>query len=192
MRIILNKNVLQAMSILASKNDIRYYLNGVHLEATEKHLRFVATDGHILGIYQQEWTPDNSLEGEAFSITIPHEAIAKADKKLANVLVCEEGKWQLDNLIFTPVEGKYPDYNRVLPRADISNEVAQFNPDFIARFQKVGKALAKNAVPVIAHNGTSSSLVDIGLPYFIGVMMPIRTEKPLTKTPLVFLDNVSV
>lgn len=192
MRIILNTNVLQAMSILASKNDVRYYLNGVHIEATEKHLRFVATDGHILGIYQQEWTPDNLLDGEAFSITIPSEVISKANKKLPNVLVCEEGKWQLDNLLFTPIDAKYPDYQRVLPRADISNEVAQFNPDFIARFQKVGKALAKNAVPVIAHNGTNSSLVDIGLPYFIGVMMPIRTEKPLTKTPLVFLDNVSV
>ena len=192
MRIILNKNVLQAMSILASKNDVRYYLNGVHVEANEKHLRFVATDGHILGIYQQEWTPDNMLEGEAFSITIPSEVINKADKKLPNVLVCEEGKWQLDNLLFTPIDGKYPDYNRVLPRTEITNEVAQFNPHFIVRFQKVGKLLAKNAVPTVGHNGGSSALVDIGLPNFVGVMMPIRTEKPLSKVPLAFLDNVSV
>lgn len=191
MRIVLNKGVLLAMSILASKKDIRYYLNGVYLEATEKHLRFVATDGHILGIYQQEWTEDNSIT-EPFSVIIPNEVIAKADKAYNNVLICDDGKWQLDNLLFTPIEGKFPDYNRVLPRTNMTNEAAQFNPDFIVRFQKVGKALAKNAVPVIAHNGSGSSLVDIGLPYFLGVMMPIRTEKPLANTPLVFLDNISV
>jgi hypothetical protein len=52
--------------------------------------------------------------------------------------------------------------------------------------------LANNAVPTIAHNGSGSALVDIGLPNFVGVMMPMRTEKPLEKTPLAFLNSVVV
>ena len=191
MRIVINKSALQAMDILAGKKDVRYYLNGVRLEGSLDHLRMIATDGHILGIYQQEWTEDNRIV-EPFALTIPSEIIAKADKKMPNVLSCEDGKWQLDNVLFNPIDGNYPDYNRVLPRTEITNEVAQFNPDFIVRFQKAGKLLAKNAVPTIGHNGSSSSLVDIGLPNFIGVMMPIRTEKPLSKIPLAFLNRVSV
>jgi DNA polymerase-3 subunit beta len=188
MRIIIKKNVLQAMSILASKKDVRYYLNGVYVMGTPKKVRYVATDGHILGLYQS----NDYLPEENFDLIIPNEVIAKLEKNKDHELSFIEGKWQIDNMIFTPVDGKFPDYQRVLPRGDVSNEVAQFNPDFIVRFQKVGKLLVKNAVPTIAHNGSSSSLVDIGLSDFIGVMMPIRTEKPLAKTPLAFLDNVIV
>lgn len=188
MKVLITKNVLQAMSILASKKDVRYYLNGVYVIGTLDKVRFVATDGHILGLYQNE----DYLPDENFDLIIPNEVIAKLEKNKDHVLSCEEGKWQIDNMIFTPIDGKFPDYQRVLPRGDISNEVAQFNPDFIARFQKVGKLLVKNAVPTIGHNGGSSALVDIGHMNFIGVMMPIRTEKPLPKVPLVFLDNVSV
>jgi DNA polymerase-3 subunit beta len=182
-------NVLKAMSLLASKKDVRYYLNGVLVESNSQHTRIVATDGHILGVYQTTETAHND---EAFSIIIPNEIIAKLDKKDNFLSTNEQDNWVIDGIAFTPVDGKFPDYNRVLPRTDMTNEVAQFNPDFIARFQKVGKLLANNAVPTIAHNGIGSALVDIGLPNFVGVMMPIRTEKPLSKTPLVFLNSVSV
>jgi len=188
MKVLITKNVLQAMSILASKKDVRYYLNGVYVIGTLDKVRFVATDGHILGLYQNE----DYLPDESFDLIIPNEVIAKLEKNKDHVLSCEEGKWQIDNMIFTPIDGKFPDYQRVLPRTNMTNEVAQFNPDFIARFQKVGKLLANNAVPTIAHNGVGSALVDIGLPNFVGVMMPMRTEKPLEKTPLVFLNSVSV
>jgi hypothetical protein len=74
----------------------------------------------------------------------------------------------------------------------MTNEVAQFNPDLIARFQKVGKLLVKNAIPTIAHNGGSSALVDIGLPQFVGVMMPLRTQNTLSKVPTIFFDRATV
>jgi DNA polymerase-3 subunit beta len=190
MRIVIKKNVLQAMSILASKKDVRYYLNGVCVIATENHVRYVATDGHILGLYQQDYAEGE--EKALGSLIIPNETIAKLIKDADIILDQINGQWVVGAQLFTPIDGKFPDYQRVLPRGEISNEVAQFNPDFITRFQKVGKLLAKNAVPTIAHNGGASALVDIGLPNFVGVMMPIRTEKPLAKTPLAFLDNVSV
>ena len=187
--ILIPVNVLKAMSLLASKKDVRYYLNGVCVESNSQHTRIVATDGHILGVYQ---TTETAHDDKAFSIIIPNEIIAKLDKKDNFLSTNEHDNWVIDGIAFTPIDGKFPDYQRVLPRGEMTNEVAQFNPDFITRFQKVGKLLANNAVPTIAHNGTGSALVDIGLPNFVGVMMPMRTEKPLAKTPLVFLDNVSV
>lgn len=190
MRIVIQKNVLQAMSNLSGKKDVRYYLNGVCVIANDQMVRYVATDGHIMGIYQHERNAehDNGLG----SLIVPNEVIAKLEKNVDLILEQINGQWVVGSQLFTPIDGKFPDYQRVLPRGEVSNEVAQFNPDFIVRFQKVGKLLVKNAVPTIGHNGSGSALVDIGHMNFIGVMMPIRTEKPLPKVPLAFLDNVSV
>ena len=182
-------NVLKAMSLLASKKDVRYYLNGVYVESNSQHTRIVATDGHILGLYQ---TPETAHSDEAFSIIIPSEIIAKLDKKDNFLSTNEHDNWVIDGIAFTPIDGKFPDYQRVLPRGEMTNEVAQFNPDFITRFQKVGKLLGQKIAPTISHNGGSSALVDIGLSQFVGVMMPLRTESVMSKIPTIFLDNVSV
>lgn len=188
MRTLIPKNVLQALSNLASKKDIRYYLMGIYVIGTLDKVRFVATDGHIMGLYQNE----DYLPDEVFNVIIPNDVIAKLEKNRDHELSCVDGKWQIDNMLFTPIDAKFPDYQRVLPRTELSGEVAQFNPDFIVRFAKAGKALlgSKVSIPVISHNGTSSALVDIGHANFIGIMMPIKTEAVLKKVPLVFLDGV--
>jgi len=182
-------NVLKAMSILASKKDVRYYLNGVLVESNSQHTRIVATDGHILGIYQTSETAHND---EAFSIIIPNEIIAKLDKKDNFLSTNEHGNWVIDGIAFTPIDGKFPDYSRVLPKGEMTKEVAQFNPDFITRFQKVGKLLGQKIAPTISHNGGSSALVDIVLPQFVGVMMPLRIENVMSKVPAIFFDSVTV
>jgi hypothetical protein len=67
----------------------------------------------------------------------------------------------------------------------VSNEVAQFNPEFMDRFVKVGKALGmKKPMPVIAHNGQKTAIVCIGKPLnFVGLMMPYRAEEPMKTVP---------
>lgn len=177
--ILIPKNSLKAMSLLASKQDIRYYLNGVLVESNSEHTRLVATDGHLLGVFQTSETAHND---EAFSIIIPNEIIAKLDKK-DNFLCCEDGKWNIDGISFAPVDGKFPDYMRVLPVKPASGETAQFNHEFITRFAKCSKLLNGTKYPVIAHNGSSSALVDLGLDRFIGVVMPMRNEVKIKETP---------
>ena len=176
--------VLNAMSILSAKKDIRYYLNGVLLEVDNKLIRAVATDGHLLGVYQQ--SNKNGDEGEPFRVIVPHEVIEKLNKKALHHTLSKEGdKYVIDNVGFSGIDGTFPDYMRVFPTGKISGEIAQFNPDFIARFTKVGKALGmKNPMPTIGHNGTGTALVDIGKPdYFAGLMMPYRAEHSMLFTP---------
>lgn len=177
--ILLPKNSLKAMAILASKQDIRYYLNGVLVESTGAYTRLVATDGHLLGVFQ---ISETAHEDKSFSIIIPNEIIAKLDKQ-DNFLSCVDGKWNIDGISFTPVEGKYPDYMRVLPVKPASGETAQFNPELINRFAKCSKLLNGTKYPVIAHNGGSSALIDLGLDCFIGVVMPMRNEVKIKETP---------
>jgi DNA polymerase-3 subunit beta len=178
--ILLPMNSLKAMSVLASKQDIRYYLNGVLVESNKSYTRMVATDGHLMGIYQISETAHND---EEFSIIVPNEIIAKLDKR-DNFLSCENGKWSIDGMAFTPVDGKFPDYMRVLPTKPATGESAQFNPELITRFAKCSKLLNGTKNPVIAHNGGSSALVDLGLDRFVGVVMPMRNNIVINQTPV--------
>ena len=178
--ILLPMNSLKAMSVLASKQDIRYYLNGVLIESNKSYTRMIATDGHLLGIYQIKETAHND---EEFSIIVPNEIIAKLDKR-DNFLSCENGKWSIDGMAFTPVDGKFPDYMRVLPTKPATGESAQFNPELITRFAKCSKLLNGTKNPVIAHNGGSSALVDLGLDRFVGVVMPMRNNIVINQTPV--------
>ena len=178
--ILLPMNSLKAMSVLASKQDIRYYLNGVLVESNKSYTRMVATDGHLLGIYQIKETAHDDL---SFSIIVPNEVIAKLDKK-DNFLCCENGKWSIDGISFTPVDGTFPDYMRVLPAKPATGESAQFNPELVTRFAKCSKLLNGTKYPVIAHNGGSSALVDLGLDRFVGVLMPMRNNIVINQTPV--------
>jgi DNA polymerase III subunit beta len=172
-------NALKAMSVLASKQDIRYYLNGVLVQSNDAYTRMVATDGHLLGIYQ---ISETAHDGESFSIIVPNEIIAKLDKR-DNFLACENGKWTIDGMAFSPVDGTFPDYMRVLPTKPATGEAAQFNPELITRFVKCSKLLNGTKHPIIAHNGGSSALVDLGLDRFIGVVMPMRNNVVINQTP---------
>lgn len=177
--ILLPKNSLKAMSLLASKQDIRYYLNGVLVQSNKDHTRLVATDGHLLGVFQ---TSETAHDDNAFSIIIPNEIIAKLDKQ-DNFLSCVDGKWNIDGISFNPIDGSFPDYMRVLPSKPASGEPAQFNPELITRFAKCSKLLNGTKYPVIAYNGQGSALVDIGLDRFVGVVMPMRNEVKIKETP---------
>jgi len=44
---------LKACNLFASKEDVRYYLNGVLVTVTERATLYVATDGHRLLAYPQ-------------------------------------------------------------------------------------------------------------------------------------------
>lgn len=178
--ILLPKDSLKAMAVLASKQDIRYYLNGVLVESTGAYTRLVATDGHLLGIYQ---ISETAHEGKAFSIIIPNEIIAKLDKKDNFLSTNESGNWSIDGISFNPVDGKFPDYMRVLPTKPATGESAQFNPELISRFVKCSKLLNGSKLPTIAHNGGSSAFIDIGIDRFVGIVMPMRNTVNLKETP---------
>ena len=177
----IKSGVLNAMLNLSGKKDIRYYLNGVMIEAHENRLRLVATDGHVMGIYQDEIESNDS-----FRIVIPNDIISKLDKRAVNTLSCEEGIWKIDNIIFAPIDGQYPDYMRVLPSEPANKEMAQFNPEFITRFSKVAKGFGFKAGLIgVTHNGKNAALVDIGMPLnFVGIMMPMRSEMGMASVPV--------
>ena len=93
---------LKAVLLAAGKKDIRFYLNGVHVN---KH-HLVGTDGRRMHIvcHGGDWPHD--------PVTIPRDACEFAVKGKTTTL--EITPTAIGPLSYRPAEGTYPDYTRVM------------------------------------------------------------------------------
>jgi DNA polymerase-3 subunit beta len=186
MQFTIKQSQLKAMINLASKQDIRYYLNGVFVEFNQQTTRLVATDGHKLGVLNH---PSEDNQG-AGSLIIPREVIenlpkaGKFDPELT-ITKCpiNHASWTIvipggTQIVFQQIEGTFPDYRRVC-NFKTSGEAASFNYEYLVQFLKVQKALggSKTNTVNLYQNGTSGALVTLaGVDNFAGVIMPIRSD----------------
>ncbi|WP_186262232.1 hypothetical protein [Burkholderia gladioli] len=181
--IYIDANELKAVRVFAAKEDIRRYLSGVLVQATARETRIVCTDGNILGVFDRE----HENEGVTFEeFIIPVDAIdtLKPDAKLLVRVVIDGDQYRIQQyddraLTFVPVEGRFPDYRRVIP-VKVSGESAQFNNEWLAKANKAQAIIAKGWSAHIWPNGPDGvalfGLYNAGR--FIGVIMPRRfTEK---------------
>ena len=110
-----------------AQQDVRYYLNGMLLEAGGKHLRAVATDGHRLALYEAE------IDGAALDeqqVIVPRKGVLELQRLLDGdgTLNIELGanhvRIQLKGIRFTSklIDGRFPEYDRVIPK-ESSNEL---------------------------------------------------------------------
>lgn len=101
--------------------DVRYYLNGLLLEVTSRHLRAVATDGHRLALseFPAEFSVDEQLQ-----VIVPRKAITElqrlmdeGDEELRLFVTSNHLRVQLGAIRFTTklIDGRFPDYERVIP-----------------------------------------------------------------------------
>ena len=188
MKIYAQLNAIKAISHLSATKDIRFYLNGILVEATKTHTTLVATDGHVLGVYKNE--EENEIPEETkFEFILPNDTL----KNLKSAII----KGELISLEFEPdetskvnsviikslsitlttqtIDAKFPDWRRVLPR-ETTNELGHYNPELPARFIKVAKEFGKKPDNINLHqNGTSAAALTIdGVENFMGVVMPTR------------------
>lgn len=155
----INVNYLKAAAIVASKEAVRYYLNGVAIQANDKGVFIVATDGHRACVFRQSEAHDSA----PIDIIIPSSAInaLKTKEDTVDLRKINDTQYMIGNIAFEPVDGTFPDWRRIVPK-ETSGETAQFNPAYVGDFAKVAKALNKGASVLIAHNGYSASLVSFG------------------------------
>jgi DNA polymerase III subunit beta len=109
-----------------AQQDIRYYLNGLLLVVQGKHIIAVATDGHRLAFCQVE-TEEEFPKQE---VIIPRKTILELQRLLEDVedpvsLEIANNQIKLTfadiELISKLVEGKFPDYTRVVPKGYKNN-----------------------------------------------------------------------
>lgn len=174
----LNIRLLKAAALAAGKEQVRYYLAGVAVQADANGSYLVATDGHRLLAFRQS---EAAHEGDAISLIIPSDIIAgiKLNKnvEIAELTRESDNAWRLDycgtSIIFAPVDGTFPDWRRVVPETT-DGTPAQFNPAYVGDMAKVMKALGAS-ICGIAYNGQGPALITFGPDVDgFGVLMPMR------------------
>ncbi len=116
------KALLDSTSFAMAQQDVRYYLNGMLIEVEPEHLRVVATDGHRLAM--RTHTTDTGAV-DPLQIILPRKAVLELSRLLADdtdtlslLFGSNHLRAKLKDFTFTSklVDGKFPDYSRVLPR----------------------------------------------------------------------------
>ncbi|MDU2480980.1 MAG: DNA polymerase III subunit beta [Klebsiella sp.] len=105
------KRLIEATQFSMAHQDVRYYLNGMLFETEGSELRTVATDGHRLAVCSMPL--EASLPNH--SVIVPRKGVIELMRML------DGGDTPLrvqigSNNIRALVDGRFPDYRRVLPK----------------------------------------------------------------------------
>jgi DNA polymerase-3 subunit beta len=115
------KELLHQVSFAMAVHDIRYYLNGILFVAEGKQLSLVATDGHRLAFSSA--TLD--VEVPRQEVILPRKTVLEMQRLLSDKegaiemqFAGNQAKFSFEGMEFVTklVEGKFPDYNRVIPK----------------------------------------------------------------------------
>ncbi len=115
------KELLLSVQYAMAQQDVRYYLNGVLLIIEKDKLKVVATDGHRLAYNAGTINGDFDKQ----EIILPRKAVVELCKLLNDsddIIEIEFSQQQVKatfsgiTLITKVIEGKFPDYERVIPK----------------------------------------------------------------------------
>lgn len=119
----LHKAMSQTQFCMAQQ-DVRYYLNGLLVEMKGARLRFVGTDGHRMAVTEIGVKAEGKSDGQ---VIVPRKGVQEIvrllDADSSDDAVIRIGnnhiQVQTGNIVFTSklIDGRYPDYNKVLPGA---------------------------------------------------------------------------
>jgi hypothetical protein len=182
---------LAAAAPFMATRDIRYYLNGVKVEAREGFVYCIATDGHTLAVAKHECT-DND---EAAEFILKREDVAAILKNIAaedalRVTLKEHANIEIQfgghHIITTRVEGQFPNWQSAaqVPGGErgqnlcLSSRFLRRVDDSIKSAKKHG-AFTKYAGVHVETNGTHKpmTLLARGENIEVGfVLMPLRDD----------------
>lgn len=114
------KSLLKQVEFAMAQQDIRYYLNGLLFEVMGNQLNIVGTDGHRLSFTSTELK--QSFEKQ--EVILPRKTVIELIKLLDETdddvqieMSANQINFSFSNikLISKIIDGKFPDYNRVIP-----------------------------------------------------------------------------
>ncbi len=115
------KDLLSQVSFAMAVHDIRYYLNGILFVAEGKQLSLVSTDGHRLAFASATLDVDVPKQ----EVILPRKTVLELQRLLSDAegaiemqFANNQAKFSFGGMEFVTklVEGKFPDYNRVIPK----------------------------------------------------------------------------
>ena len=138
------KGLLQQVSFAMAVHDIRYYLNGILFVAEGRQLSLVATDGHRLAFASATL----EVEVPRQEVILPRKTVIELQRLLSDAggdnqpqiemqFASNQAKFSFGGMEFVTklVEGKFPDYNRVIPK-NHKNSVTLGRAPLLASLQR--------------------------------------------------------
>jgi DNA polymerase-3 subunit beta len=134
------KTLINQVHFAMAVHDIRYYLNGILFVAEGKQLTLVATDGHRLGLAQSTLEADIPKQ----EVILPRKTVLELQRLLKDEdtpiemrFARNQAKFSFSGMEFVTklVEGKFPDYNRVIPK-NHKNSVTLGRTTLLASLQR--------------------------------------------------------
>jgi DNA polymerase III subunit beta len=200
------KAILKQVDFSMAQQDIRYYLNGLLFEVDGKKLNIVGTDGHRLSFTSIELKEPQ----EKFQTIIPRKTILELIK-----LLDETGEeveinltknqayfnFQEISLISKVIDGKFPDYHRVIPvghenkfeidRMQLLLSMQRASILSNEKYRGIRMVIEKSQLKLISNNSEQEQAeeeldinydgpsIDIGfnVTYLIDVLTNIQSEK---------------
>lgn len=144
------KSLINQVHFAMAVHDIRYYLNGILFVAEGRDLTLVATDGHRLALAQATLDVDIPKQ----EVILPRKTVLELQRLLRDDAAPKDGddatattiemrfapnqaKFSFNRMEFVTklVEGKFPDYNRVIPK-NHKNSVTLGRAPLLASLQR--------------------------------------------------------
>lgn len=171
------RQLLEVTSFAMAHQDVRYYLNGVLMVFEGNSVRMVATDGHRLATMA---LPSRIQIEQPLSVIVPRKAVfemqrlfAEGEEEIGIVI----GKNHLravtphSSFITKLIEGKFPDYHRVLPKKETGSTICvprealrqallRVSALFTDKYRGVGLQLASNLLRIVAVNQDKDEVED--------------------------------
>ncbi|WP_353191641.1 DNA polymerase III subunit beta [Pandoraea pnomenusa] len=138
------RQLLGMVHFAMAQQDIRYYLNGMLLVVEGEKIEAVATDGHRLAYC------NTTIAGEKFArqeVIIPRKTILELQRLLEDIddpvqidVAPNQVKFRFANveLVSKLVEGKFPDFNRVIPKG--------YTKSFVISREELHRSLQRAAI----------------------------------------------
>ena len=135
------KELIERTHFAMANQDVRYYLNGLLLEFRGERLRAVSTDGHRLAQAEVELQQTSSSE-EVHQCIVPRKGVQElqrliqtSDDAVSIVIGKTSLRASIGSVTFTSrlIEGRFPDYNRVIPRIEQCDKEADVDRELVRR-----------------------------------------------------------
>jgi len=154
--------LIESTHFSMANQDVRYYLNGMSIETENNEIRSVATDGHRLAICKIN---NDSLALPARQVIVPRKGILEiirllspVDEEIQVFLGSNHIRIIDQEFSFTSklVDGRFPDYRRVLPRN--GDKVLETNKDQLRQVLSRASILSNEKFKGVRLNFSQSEL----------------------------------
>lgn len=157
MKLKISKIMLESTHLFRAKDGIRYYLNGACFMHGGK---LAATDGHrlFMGSHENELTENVIISIEKSPVKKYDHAICDTETGLVEFFDINEQR--VGVALCQLVDGRYPDVERIVPKATQAVDRIGFNAGYLADVEKCAKLFNQKWQSVVFElNGNTNAAV---------------------------------